>query len=380
MLVIIRSTTACNLRCKYCSTPQIGQRADLTPGDCELLAQKIPALLHGKETITWLWHGGEPTLLEPEQFSQMQTVLDKVQEQGIATRCTMQTNGYALTPGWLEVLKRHNVQIGLSLDGPQNLHDSARLGADGKPTYEKVLANCNKMLEHGLAVALLCTLCPEHLGHEEEMLAWIEEMGLPIRLNPLLELGRADSGLAGRDYFAFLKNFFVLSLQKGSKIPIQPLQGMVEACMGIREISECSYSGTCGERIFSYGPGGVVGPCNRSNLVYGALADSSLLELWEGGEWSRRRNRVREMAKNRCGQCPIWSKCHGGCPQIQGNEPVEADCVARKDFFAWLETEGLDCLRQALLQRRDIIREKLALLAAAKADLNSKIQEISRHV
>ena len=357
MLVILRATTACNLHCRYCSAscgPQ--DRRDLTEDDCRLLAKALPPVLAEGESITFLWHGGEPTLLDPALFTSMCDILSGID--GHDARFQMQTNGYALNDAWLEALARFDVGTGISMDGPQPLHDAQRVTAAGGGSHDRVIANVEAMRQHGLKPALLCTVREEHMGREEALLDWLEALNLPIRLNPLLRQGRSPGALSAKAYFTFLRTIFTLALQRGLKQDIEPLVWMLAAVVTGKPPAECSFSGRCGHTVFSFGPDTEVGSCNRTQCIYGRLREMPLTALRETPLWRKRRARL-ERLRGHCADCTIWRFCHGGCPEALGENPGEDDCAARRAFFAWLENEGLDLYQQALLCRRDLLRQEL---------------------
>ncbi len=360
MLILLRSTTGCNLRCRYCSLAcGETERRDLTEEDCRLLRERLPSLLHKGESVRFLWHGGEPTLLAPERFRSMLDILADLERDGHPVAYVMQTNGFRLPSAWLDILDAFSISVGLSLDGPPSLHDAERVTAAGDGSHARIMVNLAAMRERGIPVSLLCTLRAAHLDREAEMLDWLTELNCPVRFNPLLPLGRASAGLAPKDYFRFLQRLLVLERQLS--LDIEPLGWMLAAVITGTSPRECSYGGRCGESIFAYGPDGEVLACNRSDEVYGNLREHSLKALYEGSPWRERRLRSARLC-GRCGDCPVWAYCHGGCPVVEGDEPDATRCEARKTFFGWLRGEGLTLYQQALIRRRAELRERLRLL------------------
>ncbi len=369
MLVLLRSTTACNLRCRYCSAA-CGEapRHDLSENDCRLLLEHLPPLLHKGESVAWLWHGGEPTLLPPEKFAAMQSILSGLEHLGHPTRCLMQTNGYVVTDAWLDVLTRFRVGVGVSLDGPAPLHDAMRVTASNTGSYHDILKNLEAMRQRNIAVSLLCTARKEHMGRESELLDWLESLDLPIRFNPLLHLGRSSDSLSPADYYSFLRTVFSLALERQISLSIEPLEWMLASVIADAPPRECSYNGQCGISIFSYGPGGDVGSCNRSDCFFGNLHETPLHILRKTSPWHERCNRTKRLQAV-CATCSAWPLCHGGCPEVEGDEPIPGHCNARKNFFFWLRSEGLDMYRDALLRRRERLREHLRLIRQARAGM-----------
>lgn len=366
MLVILKTTTACNLKCGYCSARAgEGERQDLGAGECEKIAKQLPELLEPDESVSWLWHGGEPTLLDPAEFSRLQGVLSTLN--GHPQRVQMQTNCLEISSDWIDALLKHDVSVGVSLDGPASLHDPNRKTADGAGSHASVRQNALALAEAGVPVSLLCTLGPGHMGKASEIADWLEEMAMPVRFNPLNRLGRAQNSLSNRDYFGFLRDIFAECIKRRLAISIQPLEWMISAILNGHEAHECSYSGDCGRRFFSLGPGGEVSACSRLGHTFGNIHRQTLAEIWQGAPWRKLRQRAELPGRGKCGTCAIWRLCHGGCPAVTSQD--EAECTAKKEFFDWLETDGLELYRKALIARRREIRDKLDLISAERAML-----------
>lgn len=371
MLILLRSTTGCNLRCRYCSAAcGETERHDLTEEDCRLLRTCLPSLLRTGERIRFLWHGGEPTLLAPERFRAMLGILSELERDGHPVEYAMQTNGFQLPDVWLDILEQQAISVGLSLDGPAPLHDAERLTPTGEGTYARIMTNLAALRERDIPVSLLCTVHAAHLGKEAELLDWLASLNCSIRFNPLLPLGRSTAELAQGDYFRFLQHLLTLALERQLSLDIEPLGWMLAAVITGAPPRECSWSGRCGESIFAFGPGGEVLACNRSDEVYGNLRERSLTDLYEDAPWRERRQRSLRL-QARCGDCSVWDCCHGGCPVVEGEEPDATHCEARRAFFGWLRNEGLRLYQEALIQRRDELREHLRFLRQARESLAS---------
>lgn len=369
MLILLRSTTGCNLRCRYCSVAcGETERRDLTEDDCRLLRDSLPSLLREGESVRFLWHGGEPTLLAPERFRAMLGILSELERDGHPVEYAMQTNGFRISDAWLDILERHAIGVGLSLDGPAALHDAERVTPAGEGSYARIMDGMAAMLERGVPVSLLCTVRPAHLGREAELLDWLTPLGRPVRFNPLLPLGRSAAGLAPGDYFRFLQRLLALALERQVSLSIEPLSWMLASVITDAPPRECSWGGRCGQSVFGFGPGGEVLACNRSDERYGNLRERSLRALYDAAPWRKRRERSARL-RARCGDCAVWRYCHGGCPVVEGEEPDATRCEARRAFFDWLRGEGLFLYQQSLVRRRSELRERLRLLRRSKEGL-----------
>ena len=132
----------CNLDCVYC---YYLEKERLYPGANWRMAgptldlfirQYIEAQPPAAEEIIFAWQGGEPTLLEPGFFEEVVALQQRYMPPGKRCLNTLQTNGVRLDDRWCELFKTHGFLVGISLDGPAELHDHYRVDKQGRPTFE----------------------------------------------------------------------------------------------------------------------------------------------------------------------------------------------------------------------------------------------------
>ena len=147
--------SACNLDCAYCfylsketlpNGPGVGRMSE------ETLEQFIRQYIAGAtgEEVVFSWQGGEPTLLGLEFFHKVVELEQKYKKPGQRIENDLQTNGTLLNDEWGAFLKQQGFLVGLSIDGPQALHDVYRISNDGKPTFAKVFAAAQMLHRHGV--------------------------------------------------------------------------------------------------------------------------------------------------------------------------------------------------------------------------------------
>ena len=153
----------CNLDCKYCfflSKEMLYPGSRFRMAD-DLLETYIRQLLEsqpGPEVIV-AWQGGEPTLMGLEFFERaVEYVRAATSSPGSRSRYTIQTNGTRLDDEWCAFFKKHKVLVGLSVDGPRELHDAYRVDKGGQGTFDKVMRGWRCLNRHGVDVNILCTV------------------------------------------------------------------------------------------------------------------------------------------------------------------------------------------------------------------------------
>jgi len=147
------SGSTCNIDCAYCFYlhkehllhQRRGQR--MSPSTLErYIAQYIEA--QNGEQIVFSWQGGEPTMLGLDFFRDIVALQKKYQPKNRRIANDLQTNGTLLTDAWCTFLKEHDFLVGLSIDGPRELHDAYRVDRKGQPTFDQVMRGAALLKKH----------------------------------------------------------------------------------------------------------------------------------------------------------------------------------------------------------------------------------------
>ena len=152
----------CNLACGYCFYlpkkalyPQSRFRMPDT-----ILEAYIQQTIEGHlvPEVTFAWQGGEPTLLGLTFFKKALELQKKYCRPGMVIRNTLQTNGILLDQTWCRFLRQNNFLVGISIDGPGELHDTLRKDNSGKGTFDRVMKGLSLLKKHGVEYNILCTV------------------------------------------------------------------------------------------------------------------------------------------------------------------------------------------------------------------------------
>lgn len=153
----------CNLDCSYCyylhKEQLFGSTSKFRVPD-EILEAHIRQYIEGqdRDEVIFTWQGGEPTLLDISFFQRVIELQQKYKKAHQRVENDLQTNGTLLNDEWGTFLKKHNFLVGLSIDGPKDLHDHYRLAKDGKPTFDKVFAAAQTLHRHRVPFNALCVV------------------------------------------------------------------------------------------------------------------------------------------------------------------------------------------------------------------------------
>lgn len=151
----------CNLDCTYCyylhKKNLLGSSNKFRISD-EILETHIRQYIEGQDRseVVFSWQGGEPTLLGLDFFRKVVELEQKYKKANQRIENDLQTNGTLLNDEWGAFLKKHGFLVGLSIDGPKELHDRYRVANDGQPTFDKVFAAAQMLHRHGVRFNALC--------------------------------------------------------------------------------------------------------------------------------------------------------------------------------------------------------------------------------
>ena len=107
------------------------------------------------DVVTFVWHGGETTLLPMDFYRRAMAVQSRFRRPGQHVRNQLQTNATRLTPRWAQFFRRNDIRIGISLDGPSEVQDDYRPDAAGRPTFDRAVAGLRLLAEHGVPYGVL---------------------------------------------------------------------------------------------------------------------------------------------------------------------------------------------------------------------------------
>ena len=189
---------ACNLDCAYCF---FLKKDRLYPGSRfrmsdEVLESYVRQALQANQRVL-AWQGGEPTLMGLDFFRRAVELEKKYLRPGQPVENSFQTNGILLDDEWCEFLRENRFLVGISLDGPRELHDAYRRDKGGNPTFDKVVAAIRRMQAHHVEFNVLCTVNAANGWHPLEVYRFFrDELGARyLQFIPIVE--REEEGTRG---------------------------------------------------------------------------------------------------------------------------------------------------------------------------------------
>lgn len=164
-LIIVKLTARCNLDCPYCyefnladtSWKDSPKKMSNEVFDALLMRVRNHAERFGQRRVHFSFHGGEPTLVGARRFEEL-CVRARRTLDDMDVRLSLQTNGVLVDKGWAELLKRNNINVGVSLDGPRAIHDAVRFDHRGRGSHERVLRGIEALQYAGVGFGILTVI------------------------------------------------------------------------------------------------------------------------------------------------------------------------------------------------------------------------------
>ena len=382
--------SACNLNCDYCF---FLKKERLYPGSAFRMSDEvheayIRQLLeaHQVPQVTIAWQGGEPTLMGLDFFKRSVALQKKYQKPGTRIENTFQTNGILLDDAWCRFFHENNFLIGLSMDGPRELHDVYRRDKGGKGTFDRVLAAARLLQAHKVEFNILCTVNSKNADRPLEVYRFFrDELGARyIQFIPIVERDNETGYQEGRQvtdrsvrpepWGRFLIEIFDEWLKKdvGDTFVLNfdgALAGWLDMAGTV-----CIFGPTCGLGL-ALEHNGDLYSCDHfvePKHLLGNILKTPLVELVASEKQVKFGQDKKETLPQSCKDCEFLRVCHGECPKHRfveapdGGPALNYLCAGYKAFFKHAD-KAMRIMADLLRQNRPAA-EVMDILAGRAAD------------
>ncbi len=351
----------CNLACSYCF---FLDKELLYPGSKfrmsdEVLENYIRQLIaaHRTQQVTVAWQGGEPTLMGIDFYRRAIELQEKYRKQGMTFENTMQTNGILLDDEWCRFFKENDFLIGISIDGPRELHDSYRVDKKGNGTFERVMQGLRLLQKHGVEYNILTTVNHINADHplevyrflrDEARTDWIQFIPVVERINEegntLYQKGdRVSNHSVLPEQFG---NFLTLIFDEWVRndvgnIFVQTFEASARRWLGLPSSGMCVFEETCGVGL-ALEHNGDLYSCDHfvePDHLLGNIMETEITELAASGRQHKFGQDKSDSLPKVCRECDVLFACHGECPKNRflttpaGEPGLNYLCVGWKTFF-----------------------------------------------
>ncbi|TMJ56262.1 MAG: radical SAM protein [Alphaproteobacteria bacterium] len=168
-LVVIQPTPFCNIDCRYCYLPDRSNKAVVSEETLGNFFSQIFASGWLRDGLSVVWHAGEPMVLPIDFYRRAFRLIDSMKPPDVALTHAFQTNGTLIDDAWCAFFAEETVNVGVSVDGPQRLHDINRRTRAGSGTFDKTIAGIRRLRERGIPFHVISVLSAESLAAPREM-------------------------------------------------------------------------------------------------------------------------------------------------------------------------------------------------------------------
>lgn len=176
--VVMQTTPFCNIDCKYCYLPERRSKDRMEPALVRRLAERVAEYQDGSAPVKWYWHAGEPLTVGLDHFRAChEAVAAGAPALADTFRYHVQTNGILIDDAWARFFKEHHYGVGVSIDGPADIHNANRVTRNGDGTFDKVVAGFKRLQDAGLHPAVLAVVSAASLDRPKDLLAAFADLG-----------------------------------------------------------------------------------------------------------------------------------------------------------------------------------------------------------
>jgi len=312
---------ACNLRCTYCYEGEDNERIRL-PRMSEATLESIirDTLIQATSEMNFIWHGGEPTLAGIDFLRQGMAFQKRHNSRGVPISNSIQTNGTLLNQGWMEFFREFNFSVGVSLDGPEDVHDYYRVGKQYQGSYKDVVTGIELLKQNDIPFGVITVITDQSKVRARDIFHAFRGLGIKtFDAHPSFGMHlQGDRGpLHPKDYSRFAIELFETWLASGEEgIRILLFDDIVRAMLG-QSIKTCYFAGSC-SRIMGFEPNGDATPCTRPfdrvRYTFGNMQKQTLTTILESPKFVTFKDEdLRSQINSH--DCPWFHMCHNGCPQ-----------------------------------------------------------------
>ncbi len=291
--LIISPSDICNLNCRYCYIPDTRKSyPQMSYNTLFSIIDRASNYIKNGGSVVFIWHGNEPLTVGIDFF--MEAV--KYQKEKLPKKSYkngIQTNGLLLDEEFISFFKKENFDIGISIDGPKQVHDQNRLSVRGKESFFQVVNAIKRCHISGLSFGAIAVLSKSSLNYLKEIYEFFKDINADWKFNPIAPVekcnhnNRVDLSISPKEFGEASSYLFDLWYTDPERInTIWTFDQIVHNILfhDKRSPAGCNYSESCQSCFLSIESDGSIFPCSRlqgvEKLYLGNIVNESIQDIF----------------------------------------------------------------------------------------------------
>ncbi len=346
-LLIKPASADCNLRCEYCFYIDHLENGSKGPRMSEdVLEQMISSYMQTDQNNNYSfgWQGGEPTIMGLEFFQKAVVFQKEYGAPGSNVSNGLQTNGTLITDEMAKFFGEYKFLLGVSLDGPANLHDYYRKTIGQTPTHSMVLRGIEHLKKHQVEFNILTLVNNKTVQHGAEIYHYLNDQGFYYhQYISCVEYGDNNKPLpysiTGEEWGKFLCDIFDIWIKEDThKISIRHFDSVLEYLV-YGKYNVCYMQENCCQYFVVEHDGGVY-PCDfyvRDDLLLGNVKTGTWDDFLSSPVYQKF-GKEKAVWNQACNTCPYTRFCNGDCKKFrlgrkQSSKALSVLCKGWKKFI-----------------------------------------------
>lgn len=333
-LVIIQPTAFCNINCRYCYLPNRGVTKRIS---IETLSQIFKVLLSSSlvsDAISIVWHAGEPLVLPIGFYERAFQLQQQWNTNGVRIINSFQTNATLITQKWCQFFKAYDVYVGVSLDGPQYMHDANRVSKSGDGTFERVWRGIELLRANNIDYSVISVITKDSVQNPDDFWQFFaklhpERLGLnPEEQEGINERTSLRSQQDIEAYRHFFKRLLMLNEQSQNPLSIREIEDPTEY---IRSGSARKYAQSnvpmailsfdCDGNVSTFSPEllTMTHP-TYGNFIFGNVFEGTIEDIYTQPKFIEINAQIQRGVARCQETCDYFAFCGGGSPSNKLHE------------------------------------------------------------
>jgi len=327
--VVLQPTPFCNINCRYCYLPTRSDKAVMPLTTIVATFEKIFASGWASPQITVIWHAGEPLVLPVSYYEQAFQAIEAIRPESLQLRHSIQTNGMLINPEWCDLIKKWQIGLGVSVDGPRRLHDANRVTRSGAGTFDRTITGIRLLRKEKIPFHVISVLSEAAMNSPEELLNFylsegIEDVCFNVEESEGNHISTLLAGDNPRERFRrFLDRFWTLSRQSPRIHFIREIDGMIsrifrpeQSCAENAQVEPFGMVNIdCHGNVSSFSPE-LLGykSTTYNDYIVGNILSDSLQDMLRSPAMQAMTRDITAGVEMCRKECDYFSVCGGGAP------------------------------------------------------------------